>query len=101
MLVVLEGRAAGEALGQKVAPVDAAIVGIVDHVDIEPETLAPTTDRRTTDSAPWSARRIAGTSAARRADVAAPGPSSRRDRRLVHVSALPLLVCRPADETTA
>ena len=33
VLVVLEGRAAGEAIGQKGAPVDAAIVGIVDHVD--------------------------------------------------------------------
>jgi microcompartment protein CcmK/EutM len=33
VLVVLEGRAAGEALGKKGAPVDAAIVGIVDEVD--------------------------------------------------------------------
>jgi microcompartment protein CcmK/EutM len=33
VLVVIEGRAAGEALGRKGAPVDAAIVGIVDHVD--------------------------------------------------------------------
>jgi microcompartment protein CcmK/EutM len=31
--VVIEGRAAGEALGRKAAPVDAAIIGIVDHVD--------------------------------------------------------------------
>jgi ethanolamine utilization protein EutN len=35
VLVVLEGRAAGEALGRKAAPVDAAIVGIVDHVSID------------------------------------------------------------------
>jgi len=35
VLIVLEGRAAGEALGRKGAPVDAAIVGIVDHVDFE------------------------------------------------------------------
>jgi ethanolamine utilization protein EutN len=34
VLVVIEGRAAGEALGRKVAPVDAAIIGIVDSVDI-------------------------------------------------------------------
>ena len=34
VLVVLEGRAAGEAMDQKAAPVDAAIVGIVDTVDI-------------------------------------------------------------------
>ena len=35
VLIVLEGRAAGEALGRKAAPVDAAIVGIVDTVDIQ------------------------------------------------------------------
>jgi ethanolamine utilization protein EutN len=34
VLVVLEGRAAGEALGRKAAPVDAAIVGIIDDLDI-------------------------------------------------------------------
>ena len=34
VLVVLEGRAAGEALGRPGAPVDAAIVGIVDQVDL-------------------------------------------------------------------
>jgi microcompartment protein CcmK/EutM len=34
VLIVLEGRAAGEALQRKAAPVDAAIVGIVDHVDL-------------------------------------------------------------------
>jgi ethanolamine utilization protein EutN len=33
VIVVVEGRAAGEALGKKLAPVDAAIIGIVDHVD--------------------------------------------------------------------
>ncbi len=35
VLVVLEGRAAGEALGKKAAPVDAAIVGIVDSITID------------------------------------------------------------------
>ena len=35
VLVVLEGRAAGEALGKKGAPVDAAIIGIVDTVTID------------------------------------------------------------------
>jgi ethanolamine utilization protein EutN len=35
VLVVIEGRAAGEALGRKAAPVDAAIVGIIDRVDVE------------------------------------------------------------------
>jgi ethanolamine utilization protein EutN len=34
VLIVLEGRAAGEALGRKGAPVDAAIIGIVDSVTI-------------------------------------------------------------------
>jgi ethanolamine utilization protein EutN len=35
VLIVLEGRAAGEALGRKGAPVDAAIIGIVDRVDAD------------------------------------------------------------------
>ena len=34
VLIVLEGRAAGEALRRKAAPVDAAIIGIVDTVTI-------------------------------------------------------------------
>jgi microcompartment protein CcmK/EutM len=34
VLIVLEGRAAGETLGRKGAPVDAAIVGIIDTVTI-------------------------------------------------------------------
>jgi ethanolamine utilization protein EutN len=33
VLIVLEGKAAGEALGRKGAAVDAAIVGIVDALD--------------------------------------------------------------------
>jgi ethanolamine utilization protein EutN len=36
VLIVLEGRAAGEVLQRKGAPVDAAIVGIIDTVDVEP-----------------------------------------------------------------
>ncbi len=35
VIVVLEGRAAGEALGRRGSPVDAAIVGIVDEVTEE------------------------------------------------------------------
>jgi ethanolamine utilization protein EutN len=35
VLVVIEGRAAGEALGRKAAPVDAAIIGIIDAVDVQ------------------------------------------------------------------
>jgi ethanolamine utilization protein EutN len=35
VLVVLEGRAAGDAIGQKAAPVDAAVIGIVDDVTID------------------------------------------------------------------
>lgn len=35
VLVVIEGRAAGEALGKTAAPVDAAIIGIVDEVELE------------------------------------------------------------------
>jgi microcompartment protein CcmK/EutM len=34
VLVVIEGRAAGDALGRRAAPVDAAIIGIVDSVDV-------------------------------------------------------------------
>ena len=39
VLIVLEGRAAGEALRRKAAPVDAAIIGIVDVVTLAPGTL--------------------------------------------------------------
>jgi ethanolamine utilization protein EutN len=35
VLVVLEGKAAGDALGKKAAAVDAAIVGIIDAVEYE------------------------------------------------------------------
>ena len=35
VLIVLEGRAAGEALGRKAAPVDAAVIGIIDRVDVQ------------------------------------------------------------------
>jgi len=35
VLIVIEGRAAGDALGRKAAPVDAAIIGIVDHVTLD------------------------------------------------------------------
>ena len=35
VLIVMEGRAAGEALGRKGAPVDAAIIGIIDSVDVQ------------------------------------------------------------------
>jgi ethanolamine utilization protein EutN len=35
VLVVIEGRAANDALGTKGAPVDAAIVAIIDSVDVQ------------------------------------------------------------------
>jgi ethanolamine utilization protein EutN len=35
VLVVIEGRGAGEALGRKGAPVDAAVIGIIDSVDVQ------------------------------------------------------------------
>jgi len=35
VLIVIEGKAAGQALGRKAAPVDAAIIGIVDRVTID------------------------------------------------------------------
>ncbi len=34
VVLVLDGRAAGDAMQKKAVPVDAAIVGIIDHVDI-------------------------------------------------------------------
>lgn len=34
VLVVVEGKAAGQALGRRAAPVDAAVVGIIDTVDV-------------------------------------------------------------------
>ena len=37
VLVVIEGKAAGAALGKKAAAVDAAIIGIIDQVEIGDE----------------------------------------------------------------
>jgi ethanolamine utilization protein EutN len=36
VLIVIEGRAAGDALRRRAAPVDAAIVGIIDEVQLAP-----------------------------------------------------------------
>lgn len=48
VLVVLEGRAAGEVLGRNAAPVDAAIVGIIDHVEYQEPHATPGRIRRDT-----------------------------------------------------
>jgi ethanolamine utilization protein EutN len=40
VLIVIEGKAAGAALRRKAAPVDAAIIGIVDTVSLTPEGLS-------------------------------------------------------------
>lgn len=45
VLVVIEGRAAGEALRRKAAPVDAAIIGIIDDVTIDEAAHATTSTR--------------------------------------------------------
>jgi ethanolamine utilization protein EutN len=37
VLVVIEGKAAGDALGRKAAAVDAAVIGIIDTVDYKDE----------------------------------------------------------------
>jgi microcompartment protein CcmK/EutM len=37
VLVVIEGKAAGDALGRKAAAVDAAVIGIVDVIDYRDE----------------------------------------------------------------
>jgi ethanolamine utilization protein EutN len=42
VLLVIEGRAAGDALRRKAAPVDAAIIGIIDRVDVDRSTPADT-----------------------------------------------------------
>ena len=39
VLVVIEGRAAAEAVGRTGTPVDAAIIGIVDRVDIDERSV--------------------------------------------------------------
>jgi ethanolamine utilization protein EutN len=46
VLIVIEGRAAGEALRRRAAPVDAAIVGIVDTVSVENDTTTKAAARR-------------------------------------------------------
>lgn len=38
VLYLIEGKAAQEALGRKAAPVDAAIMGIIDSVTLDPVT---------------------------------------------------------------
>src|SRR3954469_8027192 len=58
VLIVLEGRSASDAIGQKAAPVDAAIVGIVDSVDL------PSLTNR--NSARSSAKPLTGILAGRR-----------------------------------
>jgi ethanolamine utilization protein EutN len=47
VLLVIEGKAAGDALGKKAAPVDAAIIGIIDRVSTsEEETPHPVEAQR-------------------------------------------------------
>ena len=76
VLVVLEGRAAGEALGKKGAPVDAAIVGIVDQVDI---------DRDSDDEL----RALVRDAIARQRRVPGPAPSAPTTARRAHASHAP------------
>jgi len=40
VLLVIEGRSAGDAIGRKAAPVDAAIIGIIDCVSIDEPAAA-------------------------------------------------------------
>jgi ethanolamine utilization protein EutN len=42
VLMVIEGRAAGDALRRKAAPVDAAIIGIIDRVTLNDEAMGST-----------------------------------------------------------
>ena len=41
VLIVLDGKAAGDAMQRRGTPVDAAIVGIVDHVSCDPALVQP------------------------------------------------------------
>ena len=45
VLVVLEGRAAVSALRRRTAPVDAAVIGVVDEIDHDRIPVAPATRR--------------------------------------------------------
>jgi ethanolamine utilization protein EutN len=57
VLVVLEGRSAGEVLGKKAAPVDAAIVGIIDEVDLATGALLAGHGRSPRGAAPSKERK--------------------------------------------
>ena len=76
VLIVIEGKAAGQALGRKAAPVDAAIIGIIDQVD-DVDLGGDRTDERRPTAASRSATRCADTraSCARRASASAPRPA--------------------------
>jgi ethanolamine utilization protein EutN len=41
VLIVLDGKAAADAMQRRGTPVDAAILGIVDHVDCDPALIQP------------------------------------------------------------
>jgi ethanolamine utilization protein EutN len=45
VLIVVEGKAAGQALGRNAAPVDAAIIGIIDRVTCETSERPPRSSR--------------------------------------------------------
>ena len=59
VLVVIEGRAAGDALRRRAAPVDAAIIGIVDRVTIDEDRAAAA---EPSPGPPANARRAKGSS---------------------------------------
>jgi microcompartment protein CcmK/EutM len=41
VLIVLDGKAAADAMQRRGTPVDAAIIGIVDHVECRPDLVQP------------------------------------------------------------
>ena len=82
VLIVLEGRAAGEALGKKLAPVDAAIVGIVDDVDVRGRRIGGRSHHDGRRARNWCATRSLGIWAApRRIAVHATPPTGPRPSR--------------------
>ncbi len=78
VLVVIEGKAAGDALGRKAAPVDAAIVGIIDQIDLE---NGGGTSRRPKERRHHDRRSIAR-ARARRRGASSRSPAGRRQRLL-------------------
>ena len=87
VLIVIEGKAAGDALRRKAAPVDAAIIGIVDHVTWRRERSASMTDQELRALVRDAVARHLGARAARAPRGRHRRRSQRRDVRTGHTRA--------------